>query len=119
MYYNHKNLNKAKLMRSNMTDSEAKMWYYLRAKRFFDLKFKRQVLIGNYIVDFVCEAQKIIIEIDGGQHNEDKHIIHDEQRSFYLKNSGYKVLRFWNNDVLNNINSVLEVIRREVFDKKY
>ena len=118
MYYNHNNLNNAKSMRSNMTDAEAKMWYYLRAKRFFALKFKRQVLIGNYIADFVCETKKIIIEIDGGQHNENDNIVQDKQRSFYLENNGYKVLRFWNNDVLNNIEGVLEVIRREVFKNR-
>ena len=115
MYYNHNNLNNAKTMRSNMTNAEAKMWYYLRAKRFFALKFKRQVLIGNYIADFVCETKKIIIEIDGGQHNENDNIVQDKQRSFYLENNGYKVLRFWNNDVLNNIEGVLEVIRHEIF----
>ena len=118
MYYNHNNLNNAKSMRSNMTEAESKMWYYLRGKRFFTLKFKRQVLIGNYIADFVCEDKKTIIEIDGGQHNEDANIFQDKQRTFYLENNGYKVLRFWNNDVLNNIDSVLEVIRREIFGEE-
>ena len=71
MYYNPHNLKNAKEMRSNMTPAETKMWRILRGKRFQGLKFKRQVLIGNYIVDFLCENKKIIIEIDGGQHNEE------------------------------------------------
>lgn len=111
------NLQNAKKMRSNMTPAEIKMWQVLRAKRFLNLKFKRQVLIGNYIVDFLCESQKLIIEIDGGQHNEELNISNDKARTNYLENNGYRVLRFWNNDVMNNIESVLEVINNEIRNK--
>ena len=97
-----------------MTPAETKMWRILRGKRFQDLKFKRQVLIGNYIVDFLCENKKIIIEIDGGQHNEELNIQSDNNRTHYLENNGYKVLRFWNDDVMKNIDGVMEVIFREV-----
>ena len=114
MYYNPHNLKNAKKMRSNMTPAETKMWRILRGKRFQDLKFKRQVLIGNYIVDFLCEDKKIIIEIDGGQHNEELNIQSDNNRTHYLENNGYKVLRFWNDDVMKNIDGVMEVIFREV-----
>ena len=114
MYYNPHNLKNAKKMRSNMTPAETKMWRILRGKRFQDLKFKRQVLIGNYIVDFLCEDKKIIIEIDGGQHNEELNIQSDNNRTHYLENNGYKVLRFWNDEVMKNINGVMEVIFREV-----
>ena len=114
MYYNPHNLKNAKEMRSNMTPAETKMWRILRGKRFQDLKFKRQVLIGNYIVDFLCEDKKIIIEIDGGQHNEELNIQSDKNRTRYLENNGYKVLRFWNDDVMKNIDGVMEVIFREV-----
>ena len=114
MYYNPHNLKNAKEMRSNMTPAETKMWRILRGKRFQDLKFKRQVLIGNYIVDFLCENKKIIIEIDGGQHNEELNIQSDKNRKHYLDNNGYKVLRFWNDDVMKNIDGVMEVIFREV-----
>ena len=114
MYYNPNNLKNAKKMRSNMTPAETKMWRILRGKRFQDLKFKRQVLIGNYIVDFLCENKKIIIEIDGGQHNEELNIQSDNNRTHYLENNGYKVLRFWNDEVMKNIDGVMEVIFREV-----
>ena len=117
MYYNPHNLKNAKEMRSNMTPAETKMWRILRGKRFQDLKFKRQVLIGNYIVDFLCENKKIIIEIDGGQHNEELNIQSDNNRTHYLENNGYKVLRFWNDEVMKNINGVMEVIFREVEGK--
>ncbi len=117
MYYNPHNLKNAKEMRSNMTPAETKMWRILRGKRFQNLKFKRQVLIGNYIVDFLCEDKKIIIEIDGGQHNEELNIQSDKNRTRYLENNGYKVLRFWNNEVMKNIDGVMEVIFREVEGK--
>ena len=93
-------------MRSNMTKEEVKLWNIVRASRFHGYKFKRQVLIGNYIVDFVCEDKKLIIEIDGGQHNEEENIQYDRQRTEYLENNGYKVLRFWNTDVWDNIDGV-------------
>ena len=97
-----------------MSDAEAAIWYNLRAKRFFGLKFKRQVLIGEYIVDFLCPEKMVIIEIDGGQHNENINIIQDNTRTTYLKTQGYTVLRYWNNDVLNNIESVLEDIKNKL-----
>ena len=114
MYNNSKNLQNAKKMRTKMTPAEIKMWYILRGKRFNGLKFKRQVLIGNYIVDFLCKEKKLIIEIDGGQHNTDVNIVNDKNRTRYLENNGYKVLRFWNEDVLKNFSGVLEVILREI-----
>ena len=111
MYYNSHNIKKAKHMRSNMTEAETKMWHILRAKRFFGFKFKRQVLVGNYIVDFLCEEKHLIIEIDGGQHNTSEKIQSDMHRTTYLENNGYSVIRFWNNDVLNNVESVCEHIK--------
>ena len=77
-----------------------------------DLKFKRQKPIGIYIVDFVCLEQKLIIELDGGQHAES--VEYDELRTQFLENAGYKVLRFWNNQVLQEMESVLEAIRIEI-----
>ena len=114
MYYNSHNIKNAKQMRSNMTDAESKMWYLLRAKRFYGLKFKRQVLVGNYIADFICEEKSLIIEIDGGQHNSSNKIQNDIQRTNYLENNGYTVIRFWNNEVLNNIDGVCERIKLEL-----
>ena len=97
----------AKNMRHMPTDAEAKMWYHLRAKRLCGVKFKRQVPMGAYIVDFVAKEMNLIIEIDGGQHNEET----DIERTRCLEKQGFKVLRFWNNDVLMNIEAVLESIR--------
>lgn len=79
------------------------------------LKFKRQVRLGNYIVDFYCPEKKLIVELDGGQHNETKSEIQDREREDYLKNiEGCKVLRFWNNELDQNFEGVMEIIRRAV-----
>ena len=78
------------------------------------MKFKRQYPIGNYIVDFVCIEKKLIIEIDGGQHNEKDNIKYDNIRTQYLESAGYKVIRFWNNDVFENIEGVLSEIEKHL-----
>ena len=114
MNYNSKNINFAKSMRSNMTKEEAIIWRMVRAKRFLGFKFKRQVLVGDYIVDFLCPEKNLIIELDGGQHNEPDNILKDNNRTIYLQNIGYKVIRFWNNEVINNIDGVYEVIKRNL-----
>jgi very-short-patch-repair endonuclease len=105
-------VNVAKKLRKNSTDVEKLLWKYLGAKRFKGLKFRRQEPIGRYIVDFISYEKRLIIEVDGGQHATDKG--KDEERDKWLNDQGYKVLRFWNNDVLTNIDGVLEVIRRNV-----
>ena len=99
----------AKSLRSNMTEAEQKLWYYLRASRFMGLKFKRQKPLGPYIIYFVCLEEKLIIELDGGQHAEN--IAYDQKRDAWLRDQGYKVLRFWNNELFNQTESVLEKIR--------
>lgn len=101
---------KSKELRQNMTDAEQLLWYFLRANRLNGYKFKRQQPIGKYIVDFVNFENKLIVEVDGGQHNEKENIIKDIERTKFLESSGFKVLRFWNNTVLNNIESCLEQI---------
>ncbi len=112
--YSKSALNNARKLRKNMTDCELKLWYHLRGRKLFDVKFKRQVPIGNYIVDFFCMEKKLIIELDGGQHNEEENIIKDGKRTKFFEEKGYKVLRFWNNDVNENIVGVLEVIRQNL-----
>jgi very-short-patch-repair endonuclease len=97
----------AKKLRSNMTDAERRLWYRLRAHRFDGHKFKRQVPVGPYVVDFACLGRKLIVEVDGGQHAESQS---DVTRDAYLKSLGFGVLRFWNNDVLKNTQGALEVI---------
>ena len=102
-------LEKAKYLRTNQTDAEQRLWYYLRAHRFMGLKFKRQKPIGCYIVDFVCMERCLVIELDGGQHAES--VLEDQRRDVWLRGQGYTVLRFWNNDVMQQLEGVLEQIR--------
>jgi len=106
---NGKVLNNAKTLRTKQTDAEQRLWYHLRAHRFMDLKFKRQKPLGCYIVDFVCVERRLIVEIDGGQHAEQ--VEYDQRRDVWLRNQGYTVLRFWNNEVLQQLEGVLEQIR--------
>ncbi len=100
----------AKNLRKNLTDTERLLWKHLRARQLEGIKFRRQEPIGKFIVDFVSLEKQIVIEVDGGQHsvNEQK----DRERDKWLRNEGFKVLRFWNNEVLENIDGVLEVIRK-------
>lgn len=103
---------RAKSLRKNSTPPEQILWYYLRDRRFDGLKFRRQALIKNYIVDFACFEKKLIIELDGSGHLENEKIKHDKKRDEFLSNEGFKVLRFFNTDISNNIESVLEEIYR-------
>lgn len=98
----------AKTLRSSQTPGEQRLWYFLRAKRFMGLKFKRQKPIGRYIVDFVCLECGLVVEVDGGQHSDD--IAYDRRRDHWLESQGLMVLRFWNNDVLENTQAVLDRI---------
>ena len=97
----------AKGLRTQMTDAEQRLWYRLRAHRFLDLKFKRQAPIGPYVVDFICFDHKLIVEVDGGQHAAN---MSDSRRDAWLSSEGYRVLRFWNHDVLKRTDAVLEEI---------
>ena len=93
-----------------MTDAERLLWYELKGRRFCGFKFRRQRPIGPYIVDFFCPKAKLIIEIDGGQHAMPGYARRDKMRSAWLEAQGYRVLRFWNNDVLSNLPGVLQII---------
>jgi very-short-patch-repair endonuclease len=97
-----------KNLRKRSTDAEKLLWKHLRSKQLEGLKFRRQQPLGNYIVDFVCFEKQIVIEVDGGQHAEERI---DKERDRWLNREGFKVLRFWNNEVLQNSKGVLEVIR--------
>ena len=104
-------IKRARDLRKNSTDAESLLWKHIRGKQLEELRFRRQCPFEKYIVDFICFEKKIVIEIDGGQHNIDneKDIIRD---NFFIS-KGYKVIRFWNNEVLKNIEGVIEVIREE------
>ena len=97
----------ARRLRHASTDAERRLWYRLRSRQINDAKFVRQERIGPYTVDFVCREQRLIIEVDGGQHATDSR---DTVRESWLRDRGYRVLRFWNNDVLSNTDGVLEAI---------
>jgi very-short-patch-repair endonuclease len=101
-------VNTARRLRRDQTDAERKLWFRLRDRRLRGLKFRRQVPIDCYIVDFCCEGQHLIIELDGGQHVERGE--DDARRTSDLEAHGYLVLRFWNNDVLRNMEGVLQAI---------
>src|SRR5438093_1233210 len=98
----------AKELRREMTPIEVKLWARLRAHRMKGVHFRPQHAIENYIVDFCASRKKLIIELDGSQHLEQRE--YDTERTEFLKSKGYTVLRFWNNDVLNHMDAVLSVI---------
>ena len=108
-----KNTDLARILRKNMTPQEHILWQMLRNHKFYGLEFRRQYPISDYIVDFICREKKIIIELDGGQHNEPNEIISDTKRTDILNSLGYKVIRFWNNEVDNNIEGVMAKIMKE------
>ena len=105
-------LERAKSLRTHQTDAELRLWFHLRAHRFMGKKFKRQKPVGHYIVDFICFDPKLIVEIDGGQHAEQ--VEYDRRRDAYLHSEGFTVLRFWNNQVLCETDTVLESIRQAI-----
>ena len=104
----------ARNLRKNMTDAEQKLWYCLNNKQLKNLKFRRQTPIGKYIVDFLCYERRLVIELDGGQHAEKKNSKKDLIRDQWLISQGYHVMRFWNVDVLENIDGVIDSILRAV-----
>ena len=97
-------------LRNNLTDAERCLWQYLRNSQIEGVKFRRQQPIEMYIVDFVSFDRRIVIELDGGQHAEDRD--RDQKRDACLAMNGFSVLRFWNNEVFENLEGVLEIIRR-------
>ncbi|MRG55841.1 DUF559 domain-containing protein [Phyllobacterium sp. SYP-B3895] len=100
----------AKSMRRAQTEPESKLWNCLRAYRLMGLSFKRQVPIAGYIVDFACAAARIIVELDGSHHGEDHSQQYDGARTERLNRDGWTVLRFWNDDVLQDIDGVCQHI---------
>ncbi len=99
---------KAKQLRKNSTDAEYRLWQHIRNRQLHGWKFRRQVPIDLYIADFVCQQLKLVIELDGGQHAEAT--LYDARPTEYLQSKGYRVVRFWNNEVLQNTEGVMERI---------
>lgn len=100
----------ARLLRREATKAERIVWKTVRRRQLLDLKFKRQVPLGNYILDFYCEEKKLVIEIDGSQHDEEKDRRYDEVRTQYLVSCGLKVLRVWNSQINRKPNDVYDLL---------
>jgi very-short-patch-repair endonuclease len=101
-------------LRLNATDAERKLWAQISARKIASVRFNRQFPIGPFICDFVSRSAKLVIEVDGGQHAVD--VAKDEARTAYLKTRGYRVIRFWNNDILERIEGVVSEIERVLAD---
>jgi very-short-patch-repair endonuclease len=99
-------------LRNAPTDAERLLWRHLKARQIEGCKFRRQHPYGDYILDFVCLERKVIVELDGSQHFDSA--TYDAKRSQFLRLAGFKVLRFWNNEVVGELDGVLEVVRREL-----
>lgn len=104
----------AKTLRKKSTDVESIIWFQLRNRRFYNYKFRWQEPIGNFIVDFVCLEKMLVVELDGGQHGET--VNYDNQRTKFLNNLGYRVIRFWNNEVITNLTGVMDYIEQCLSD---
>jgi very-short-patch-repair endonuclease len=105
-------LARARILRQNMTEAERRVWQILRLHQMNGHKFRRQVPIGRYIADFVCHEARLIVEIDGGHH--DRSSLREAERSGFPQHEGYRILRFWNNEVLANLDGVHETIANEL-----
>ena len=101
---------RAKELRSTSTDAERRLWARLRNRQLLGAKFVRQQPVGPYIVDFACRERDLVVELDGGQHGHDSEISRDNERTQGIAAHGYSLLRFWNNDVMTNLDGVLRVI---------
>jgi|SRR3990172_3705512 len=113
--YNEQKLReRRKGLRRNQTDAEKLLWNKLRGREISGLKFYRQFSVGAYILDFFCPQIKLAVELDGGQHAEEENKEYDAIRTDYLKGIGIEVLRFWNNEVMKNIEGVLQVIEERL-----
>lgn len=113
-----KNIEKCRGLRKNQTEAEKKLWAILRNRQVNGLKFRRQFSMGNYIIDFYSPELKLGIEVDGGEHYENKFKMRDKIRSRELAKQGIEIIRFNNNEVLRNIEGVIEIIFRKLKERK-
>ncbi|HEY0148533.1 MAG TPA: DUF559 domain-containing protein [Allosphingosinicella sp.] len=98
----------AQSLRNNATDCERLLWFELRQRRFGAHKFSRQIPVGPFVADFVCRRARLVAELDGGQHS--ANVEADARRTCFLESAGYRVIRFWNHDILENMDGVLQVV---------
>jgi very-short-patch-repair endonuclease len=102
---------RARALRRNQTEAEARLWNELRGRRLAEAKFVRQYQIGNFIADFACRSARLAIELDGGQHSASER---DARRTRVIEAYGYRVIRFWNNEVMENMDGILQTIASEL-----
>lgn len=107
----------ARQLRSQQTDAERALWRHLRGRNIDACKFRRQEVIGEFIVDFVCLDRKLIVEVDGSQHMQQS--VADQSRTAGLERRGYRIIRFWNHEILCEIEAVLERIAAELIDSPH
>jgi very-short-patch-repair endonuclease len=105
----------ARHLRKSSSDAERRFWFHVRDRRLAGYKFRRQLPVGPYVVDFFCESASLIVELDGGQHASQR--LYDEERERYLREQGYEVLRFWDNDVLTNTDGVLSAVLKTLCER--
>jgi len=103
---------RARQLRKNSTDAERLLWRALRSRQLGGHKFRRQLSLGRFIVDFVCLEARLVVEVDGGQHNEDTLAVYDAERTAWLQKQGFRVLRFWDHEVLKQLDTVKEAIAK-------
>ncbi len=101
---------RARYLRRNQTDAERRLWVHLREMKHDGFHFRRQCPVGPYVADFLCYSARIVVEVDGGQHGTEPGLAHDEKRDAWFEANGYRVLRYWNDDVRKNVEGVVETI---------
>ena len=117
-YQNPKSLEHARILRKNDTEAERRLWEAIRDRRLGNFKFVRPLSIGPYLADFACRGSKLIVEVDGATHGTDTEISYDERRSIYLREQGYHILRFWNDDVYAGLPDVCDAILLALVERK-
>ncbi len=109
-------IERAKQLRKNSIDSERALWRVLRSRQLGGHKFRRQQPLGPFIVDFVCLEARLVVEVDGGQHNHEGTVVYDAKRTAWLQNQKFRVLRFWDHEVLKQLDSVCDAIEKALTD---
>ncbi|MFA7404566.1 MAG: DUF559 domain-containing protein [Pelobacteraceae bacterium] len=110
-------LEAARALRKSMTDAEQLMWHCLRQKQLGGFRFRRQHPFERFVLDFYCCEAKLAVELDGGQHNESETIVRDTERTAFLEQHGIQVIRFWNNEVFQNLEGVLQSVYDAVLQR--
>ncbi|MBL8903391.1 MAG: endonuclease domain-containing protein [Rhizobiales bacterium] len=117
-HQNPKTLERARILRKNDTEAERRLWEAIRNRRLGGFKFVRQLSVGPYIADFACRDCKLIVEVDGATHGTDAEATYDGRRSAYLREQGYRILSFWNDDVYASLPDVCDAILLTLAERK-